>query len=67
MPRYQVERPVTLYGGELNLTDVQAVARSLGLRVVAAGERPEWPRFVHHRHAGFGRRVAGVVVVVAAH
>ena len=45
----------------------QHKSASLGLRVVATGERPEWPRFVHHRHAGFGRRVAGVVVVVATH
>ncbi len=37
------------------------------LRVVAAGEGAEQPGLVHHVDAGLGRRVAGAIVVVAAH
>ena len=45
----------------------QHVVREMWLGVVAAGERAEQPGFFHHFNAGLGRRVAGAVVVVAAH
>lgn len=47
--------------------DVGRVAVAVWSWVVAAGEGAEQPGLVHHLDASLGRRVAGAVVVVAAH
>ncbi|ATE76621.1 MULTISPECIES: hypothetical protein [Pseudomonas] len=37
MPKYRVDQPITLYGGELILTDAQASARAHSLEQVKKG------------------------------